>query len=190
MLLDKIRDYVYCRTTQFFEKRKYGHLGKGSIVYSPLEVDNAKNIYIGDNVNIHEYAWLMGGNQAYSLIIKDGTVVGHFSHIVANHELVIEENVLIADKVFISDCTHNYEDIEVPIIKQGIHNLKSVRIGKDSWIGENVCILGASVGIHCVVASNAVVLNDVPDYSIVAGVPAKVIKQYDFATETWSKIDY
>lgn len=187
MLFRRIRDSLSYRITQYIYKRNFGHIGEKSIIYAPLKLNNTQAIYIGDRVCIHDQAWLMGQGEK-SLEIKDDTTIGHFSHIIAMHHVEIQEKVLIADKVFISDCSHGYEDINVPIIDQKIVNLDGVRIGRDSWIGENVCILGASVGKHCVIAANAVVVKDIPDYSVAAGVPARVIKKYDFETNTWKSV--
>jgi acetyltransferase-like isoleucine patch superfamily enzyme len=55
-------------------------------------------------------------------------------------------------------------------------------------LGENVCILSASVGKHCVIGANSVVTHDIPDYSVVVGAPARVIKKYNFDTQRWEKI--
>ncbi|NQY86767.1 MAG: acyltransferase [Colwellia sp.] len=70
---------------------------------------------------------------------------------------------------------HNFDDLSKPIKDQG-GTFEKMTIGKDSWIGNGALIM-ANVGQHCVVAAGAVVIDDVADYSIVAGNPAKVIKQ-------------
>lgn len=64
-----------------------------------------------------------------------------------------------------------------------------MRIGEGSWLGENVCVIGASVGKHCTIGANAVVTKDIPDYSVAVGIPAKVIKQYNFKTQRWERIN-
>lgn len=122
-----------------------------------------------------------------TLIVEDGTVIGHFSHIIALENVHIGKNVLIADKVFISDCSHEYADVNLPVIQQPVKILSPVSIGDGSWIGENVCILGASVGKHCVIGSNSVVTRDIPDYAVAVGNPARVIKKFDFASQSWVK---
>lgn len=64
-----------------------------------------------------------------------------------------------------------------------------ITIGKDTWIGAHVSIIGnVSIGKHCVIAANSVVVKDIPDYSVAAGVPAKVIKKYSFEKEEWIKV--
>ena len=65
---------------------------------------------------------------------------------------------------------------------------KPVIIGEGSWIGENVCIIGASVGKHCVIGANAVVTKDIPDYCVAVGTPAKIIKKYDTKIKKWIKV--
>jgi acetyltransferase-like isoleucine patch superfamily enzyme len=61
-------------------------------------------------------------------------------------------------------------------------------IGEGSWLGENVCVIGASIGKHCVIGANSVVTKDIPDYSVAVGIPAKVIKKYNFNKCEWEKI--
>jgi len=92
--------------------------------------------------------------------------------------VIIESNVLIADRVYISDADHNFEDREVPIRLQGDHFKAPVRLRTGCWIGIGAVILpGAAVGRNAVVAANAVVRQDVPDYTIVGGVPAKILRE-------------
>ena len=120
-------------------------------------------------------------------VIKDGCSIGNFNHIYATGELTIEEHVLTADRVYISDNLHGYEDITTPIHKQPIKQNGHVTIGEGSWLGENVCVVGASVGKHCVIGSNSVVTKDIPDYSVAVGIPARAIKRYDFELKKWIK---
>ena len=63
-----------------------------------------------------------------------------------------------------------------------------VRIGSGSWIGENACILGVIIGKQCVIGANSVVTKDIPDYSVAVGIPAKVIKKYNFETQQWERV--
>lgn len=64
-----------------------------------------------------------------------------------------------------------------------------VIIGEGSWLGTNVVVVGkVRIGKHCVIGANSVVTKDIPDYSVAVGIPAKVIKKYDFANEEWVKV--
>ena len=119
--------------------------------------------------------------------IGDEVYIGRFSHIVSVKSVKIGKNVLISDKVYISDNLHEYKDIDIPIKKQKIINKSIVSIGDNSWLGENSCIIGASIGKHCVIGANSVVLSDIPDYSIAVGTPARVIKRYNRDKNIWEK---
>lgn len=167
--------------------------GFKSIMKNPLEIDGPRNISIGNDVIIGYKSWLaampLTGNNA-KLVIEDGCRIGNFNHIYSTRGIVIRKNVLTADKVYISDNLHGYEDIITPIYLQPIVQKNDVEIGEGSWLGENVCVIGAKIGKHCVIGANSVVTKDIPDYSVAVGTPAKVIKQYDFNCNSWKKVDY
>lgn len=95
---------------------------------------------------------------------------------------------MIAERVYISDNLHGYENIDIPIIKQAIIQKRPIRIGEGSWLGENVCVIGASVGKHCVIGANSVVTHDIPDYCVAVGAPARVIKRYSFEKGEWESV--
>lgn len=100
---------------------------------------------------------------------------------------MLEDNVLTADRVYISDNLHGYSDINIPVNAQPIKQISTVRIGEGSWLGIGVVVIGANIGKHCVIGANAVVTHDIPDYSVAVGIPAKVIKRYNFSTKQWEK---
>lgn len=181
------------RLRYFLETRFiYGikDVGKRAIVYAPMQIDNPYGIHLNDHAFIHHFAWLMGAKarEDKGLIIGENTVIGHFSHLIAWKSVEIGKNVLIADRVFISDCTHEYKNCEVPVIKQEVKYLKPVIIGDDTWIGENVCVCGSNIGKHCVIGANSVVICDIPDYCVAAGNPAKIIKRYNFEKKEWIRV--
>ena len=91
--------------------------------------------------------------------------------------------------MYIADNAHGYKLINVPIIDQPVEQLNEVQIDEGSWLGEHVCIIGASIGKHCVIGANSIVNKDIPDYSIAVGTPARVIKRYNFDTKLWQKTD-
>ena len=193
MLIMNIIKSLKIRIGTFIMKPFFAKFGRGSMIISPLQIDGIRNITIGDNVQISYKTWLaavpLNKDIKARLVIGSGCVIGHFNHIYATNEIIIEENVLIADKVYISDNLHEYENVHIPIIKQGIKQLNKVIIGTGSWIGENVCIMGCSIGKNCVIGANSVVTKDIPDYCVVVGAPAKIIKRYCLKTNTWEKIE-
>ena len=99
----------------------------------------------------------------------------------------IEDKVLTADRVFISDHGHQYEDPSRPIMDQGVVTRGPVVIGQGSWLGENVAVISSRIGRHCVIGANSVVLNDIPDYSIAVGAPARVIRTFNPRSNAWEK---
>lgn len=90
--------------------------------------------------------------------------------------VMIGDDVIIGPGVVIRASNHHFADIGQPIRQQG-HVAQTIRIGSDVWIGANAVILpGVNIGNHAIVAAGAVVSHDVPEYMIVAGVPARVIR--------------
>lgn len=186
MIMKKIRRCLAITTT----KMRGLNIGSKSLVYKPMQIDNPKGIRLGNNVTVFDNSWLMGAHDSKEgLVIDDGTVIGHFAHIIAYKNVYIGKNVLCADKVFISDSTHNYENISLAILEQEISQIKDVVVGDGSWLGENVCVCGASIGMHCVIGANSVVTDDIPDYCVAVGSPAKVIKKYDLEIGKWIKVE-
>ena len=183
--ISKFKKLYYLISTKFLGN--FRKVGNKAVVFCPMQIDNPEGISLGNHCFIHHNSWLMGTaeQEEKGLMIGENTVIGHFAHIIAWKNVKIGNNVLIADRVFISDCTHQYKNIITPIINQDIKVLKPVIIGDDSWIGENVCICGANIGKHCVVGANSVVTKDIPDYCIAVGNPARIIKRYDFEMGDW-----
>ena len=170
---------------------QFKHFGKKSRIDKPLRIDGKNFIEIEDHVYVQPYTWLacqpLTGCPNPVLKMGKGTTIGNFNHIYATQSIVIEDYVLTADKVYISDNLHGYEIPNRPIIQQPIKQVNPVRIGEGSWLGENVCVIGASIGKHCTIGANSVVTHDIPDYSVAVGAPARVVKQYNFETKQWEK---
>lgn len=170
-------------------RNSIGHLGKGCIIGKYYCIEG-KGLTIGRSVAIAEGAWIKSSTvlrDDSELKIGDGCNIGRFNEIFATQSIVIENKVLTAERVYISDNLHNYSDPDIPIMDQPVVQNNTVRIGEGSWIGAGVAVLGANIGKHCVIGSNAVVTHDIPDYSVAAGIPAKVIKHYDFNLKQWVK---
>ena len=114
-------------------------------------------------------------NAVGDVVIGDHTRIGIHNTIIG--PVCIGNHVNLAQGITVSALNHNFEDKNKRIDEQGI-TTRPVMIGDDVWIGANAVILpGVTIGRHCVVAAGAVVTKDVPDNSLVAGVPAKLIKQ-------------
>lgn len=162
--------------------------GAHTFIHSPFRIDGGENILIGERSMLQSGTWLycepIDRHGGYLKIGSD-CVFGYNNHISAVREIVIEDFVLTANNVYISDNLHEYEDITTPIINQSIRFKQGVFIGRGSWIGENVSIIGAKIGRNCVIGANSVVTHDVPDFSVAVGAPAKIIRQYDQEINKW-----
>lgn len=164
------------------------------IVRLPIDIRNKKAMSFGKNFTTGKYCRIETDRKIKkkTLIIGDNVQINDFVHISAWNKVIIGNDVLIASRVYISDVSHgnlNLYDISIPPKKQPLH-FKEVIIEDKVWIGENVCILpGVNIGKCSIIGAGSIVTKDVPPYSIVVGVPAKVIKKYDFNTQSWYKIN-
>lgn len=128
---------------------------------------------MGDNVAIYPHVYLP---HLENLSLGDNVSVHPMCYIDADGGIDIGDNVSIAHGVTIMSASHKYDDTTTPIKDQGLF-LRQVRIGNDVWIGAKATVLyGLTVADGSIVAANAVVTKDFEPYSILAGVPAKVIK--------------
>lgn len=162
---------------------------RGVIVKNPNYIEIGCHVSIGNNTflgPVIEYAGI-----CYSPLIKigDGTVIGKNCSIASINRVEIGKNVLFAGHVHITDHSHGYEDVTQPITPQKLYSKGPIIIEDDCWLGYSCEILsGVHIGKHCIVAARAVVTKDVPSYSIVAGNPAKIIKQFNFESNQWKRI--
>ena len=99
---------------------------------------------------------------------------------VAAHELVeIGDHCMFANGCFVTDANHRFDDLEQPITWQGFTTKGPTRIGDNVWCGANVVITsGVTIGRRCVIGANSVVTEYIPEFSIAAGAPAKVLRRF------------
>jgi acetyltransferase-like isoleucine patch superfamily enzyme len=120
------------------------------------------------------------------LRVGNGCVIGRGSHLIAHHSIVMGDDVFTGPYVYITDQNHGYTDPDVPIGRQWPSNT-AVSIGPGTWLGAGVIVLpGAQIGRNVVVAAGSVVRGMVPDRCVIAGVPAKVVREY-VAGDGWSR---
>jgi acetyltransferase-like isoleucine patch superfamily enzyme len=113
--------------------------------------------------------------------IGDRCNVGRGSSIAGRSRVTIEDDVITGPNVYITDHNHLYEDLDQPIGRQWLREAP-VRVGAGSWLGAGVVVLpGADIGRHVTVGAGAVVRGVIPDCTVVAGVPARVVRRYDAA---------
>ncbi len=125
----------------------------------------------GDNVNIERGAYFASGG---GIVIGSGSGLGVNCSV--HGPLKIGENVMMGPDVTILTHTHNIERTDIPMGRQG-SVVKEVSVGDDVWIGMRSIIMpGVRIGNGVVIGAGAVVTKDVPDFAIVGGVPAKIIR--------------
>lgn len=169
----------------FYGIKKYD---KNAYIGMFSQVRGGINIKIGKNASIRPYAFI-NCNKNTQLTIGDNTDIGRRTHISVANRVIIGNNVLFGPNVFVSDHNHRYDQVGVPIIDQGIDSCEnSVIIEDDVWIGINCVIVGnVRIGRGAVIGANAVVNKNIPEYSVAAGLPAKVIKTYDRESGSYVK---
>ena len=158
--------------------------GSGSRLGWGAKLVGQRLIEVGHRVVICDHVWLNAkddrGTGEPTLKIGDDTYIGRFGQVHAWRSVTIGNNVLIADRVFISDCEHVYANTTAPIRYQGEIFRGAVQLRNGCWIGIGAVILpGVTIGQNAIVGANAVVTGDVPDHAVVGGIPARILKRLD-----------
>src|SRR6185369_7328803 len=180
--------YVLCVRGSFASWGAGSRIGRGARLVGPHLVQ------VGSRVMLGPFLWLNAkddrGDGTPTLRIGDDCYLGRFTQINAWRSVMICSDVLIGDRVIISDADHRYGAPDVPIKRQGDAFVGPVLLREGCWIGAGAVILpGVTIGRNAVVAANAVVTRDVPDRTVVAGVPARIIKQLDQAADYAHRTD-
>ncbi len=165
------------------------HIGFMSYLAKPTFIYGGKRITIGNKVRIFPGA-RMETHRNGSIIIKDNISIGQNFHLISSDtQLVLGANTTISGNVFITNVDHNYTQIGVHILEQD-YIAKITNIGENCFIGYGAAIqAGTSIGRQCIVGANSVVRGVFPDYCVIAGIPAKILKKYNFNTKNWEKTD-
>lgn len=191
-LLANVRSRLVGR---LFYRRWFKYFGDRSFIKSPAQLIGTQNISIGSDVRIENGVILYavrkyaGKNCAGSIEIGDHVYINRNFNSSAAAPILIGSHVTIATNVFICNYDHGYDYVDMPINAQPLKVHGEISIGSGSWLGANVCVLGnVSIGRHVVIGANSVVITDIPDYSVAVGVPARVVKRFDFDSGIWRNI--
>ena len=152
----------------------YQHRGRHSVIHSSVRMDTPpyRRFSLGKNSVIESFSCI--NNAVGDVVIGDHTRVGLHNTIIG--PVKIGNHVNLAQGITVTALNHTFTNPEKRIDEQGV-STTPVAIGDDIWIGANAVILpGVTIGEHSVVAAGAVVTKDVPPHSLVAGVPARIIK--------------
>lgn len=161
--------------------------GKNTLIrrYTRMDVLPFQPFEIGEHSTIEDFATINNGIGAVS--IGSRTIIGLSCTVIG--PVNIGDDVMLAQNIVMSGLNHGYQAIDMPISEQKCTTAQII-IEDEAWIGANAIITsGVTVGKHSVVAAGSVVTKDVPPYSIVAGNPARLIKQYNFKTSAWERVE-
>ena len=175
-----------CRLFAWFNSYAFGAFGKHNHLFD-LELLNPQNIFLGSNLWISKTR--LASSKGGKLIIGNHVAIGRFSQIYALQSIIIEDGVLMAENTLISDNTHTFTDITTPVRDQDIKPLGNVVIGSGTWIGRNVVVNGCKIGRNCIIGAYTFLKKDIPDYCVVVGNPARIVKRYNPQSGQWEKTD-
>lgn len=184
---------LWSRIKMLFFRFRFKSIGKNVLIKKPLYI-TPTFICIGDNVSIWPHCRIEGvflyegENFEPSIIIGNNVSIQQNLHLTCARNINIGQHTAIAANVTITDIDHPYDDIHLPIERQHLR-VSHVKIGEDCKIYNNAVILsGTQIGKHCVVGANSVVKGEFPDYCVIAGIPAKVIRKYNPILRMWEKM--
>lgn len=181
---------LWLKATYPFEK-----FGRGVSIHYSCEIRRncVHKIRIEDSVTLRQDVWLnvpiIPDGSEPVIIIGRGSRVGRRSVITAINQIRLGENVLLAPDVFITDHNHNYFDVNVPILEQGLTSGGRIIIEENCWFGYCSMVVAGKNDIviarNSVIGAHSIVTESCPPYCVMAGNPAKVIKRFDTASGKW-----
>lgn len=172
-----------------FYKAFFKKFGNFSYIGNPIILIGTKSVKIGKRVRIYPGVRIEVHGKEGGITIEDNVSIGQNFHVTSSgSELIIGENTTILGNVFVTNIDHDYKKIGTHILKQE-YLTKETRIGKNCFIGYGAAIqAGTILGTQCIVGANSVVRGNFPDYSVIVGAPAKVVKKYNLDTGKWERI--
>ncbi len=183
---------VYCKLRGFFVFKN------ARLIRFPIDIRGKKNMLIskgfttGVGCRLEAYSVVKGKKV---LFFGDNFQMNDYVHITAIDNVKIGNNVLLASKIYISDCSHGSYSGDINDSDPNIHPTerplfsKPVLIEDNVWLGEFVSVLpGVTIGKGTIVGANSVVSKSLPENVVAVGSPAKPIKKFNFETSRWEKI--
>lgn len=173
----------------------FGALGRSIRLEPGLRIEGAEGMSIGDRVTVDRDAWLHvqhGFAEGLRLTIGPDSYVGMRACITAARRVELGAWSYVAHHTYITDHNHAYADPTRPIAHQGLATPGFVVLGQSVWVGVGAVLLGAhglTIGDNAVIGANAVVIDDVPPATVVAGNPARPVRRFDFERGEWVRVE-
>ncbi len=170
--------------------------GSDSRICRPRRIRGGEFLSIGERTWIEPHCsieaiceWKAQRFQPHISIGND-VYIGRYFFMTAVGKVRIGDGCVLAEHVYITDCSHGLDPTEGPIMERPLFSKGEVVIGARTFLGYRCCILsGVEIGENCVVGANSVVTRSVPPHSMVAGVPARLIKKYSPERAEWESVD-
>ncbi len=167
-------------------------MGKGSYIRRPYTLLFPEFLSVGKDTSIHSNSYITplkeyaGITYKPEIKIGDGVYIGRYSYFVAIDSITIGDGCVFSEYVYITDNAHGLHPDHGPIMKQPLESKGPVHIGRNCFLGYRVTIMpGVTLGEHCVVGAGSIVTKSFLAYSMVAGIPARLIKTFDPSKNSW-----
>lgn len=191
---DLLRQYLpislLCRIDTFRSKGTL-KIGRRSYVHPTVQILGLSNVSIGDNTCIGEHSWLNvnhRNDKQTAIDIGSNCFVGRGNFFSSGNKISIGDYCLTTIGCKFICSTHFIDNPLLPYITTGTTSDESIRVGPNCFFGSGSTVLGnITIGHGSVIGANAVVLKDVPAFSIVVGNPAKIVRRYSFSKQLWCK---
>lgn len=145
--------------------------------FDKVKFDKRVRIFPGARFEVHS-------DEGY-IHLHENVSIGQGFHVTSKGPLNIHSGTVITGNVVVTNIDHEYCDITTPVLEQP-YLVQETSIGENCFIGYGAVIqAGTILGKHCIVGANSVVRGKFPDYCVIAGVPAKIIKKYDISLKKW-----
>ena len=171
----------------FLYKPFFGYFGFPSYIGKPIFLYGINKIFIYKNVRIFPNIRMEVHGESATITIKEDVGIAQNVHITSASNLVIGKSCTILANVFITNIDHDYTTVGVNVLEQEMI-VRDTLLGENCFIGIGAAIqAGTILGKHCIVGANSVVRGNFADYSVIVGIPAKVVKRYNLETKLWEK---
>lgn len=179
---------IASRLRAYQHNHGFSAVGKRVSYGASLAFAGKQSMVVGDQVLFGRFARIeaIGEGDGIKLRIGNRSRIGPYAHIGAALSLTIGEGVGVATGVLIIDHDHDFRDPRKGYYNTGYLLASPIVIHDNAWIGERAIVLkGVTIGKGAIIGAGALVNRDVPEYSIAVGVPAKVVRRFDFDAGQW-----